>query len=85
MLFFFKMMLIFNQVYLEKEVVLLSKQCHIKQSFIFFVQFLRSSVFRFLHYENTPMQHTAIFHDCKNDNFQLKFYNFFLDCGLTSR
>ena len=23
-----------------------------------------------LHYENTPMQYTAIFHSCKNDNFQ---------------
>ena len=25
------------------------------------------------HYENTPMQYTAIFHGCKNDNFQLNF------------
>ena len=25
------------------------------------------------HYGNTPMQYTAIFHGCKNDNFQLKF------------
>ena len=24
------------------------------------------------HYENTPMQHTAIFHGCKNDNFPMK-------------
>ena len=36
------------------------------------------------------MQHTAIFHGCKNDNFQLKFYNYFhifallnIDCGYT--
>ena len=84
------MMLIFNRVYLEKEVVFLSKQCHIKQSFIFFVQFLRSSVFRFSLYENTPMQHTAIFHGCKNDNFQLiLFITIFIflllniDCGYT--
>ena len=39
------------------------------------------------HYENTPMQHTAIFHVRKNDNFHLKFFYFFLiftqniDCG----
>ena len=24
------------------------------------------------HYANMPMQYTAIFHDCKNDNFQMK-------------
>ena len=24
------------------------------------------------HYENTPMQYTAIFHGLKNDNFQMK-------------
>ena len=28
-----------------------------------------------LHYENTPMQHTAIFHGCKNDNFQLNVFD----------
>ena len=27
---------------------------------------------RGLHYANTPMQYTAIFHCCKNDNFQMK-------------
>ena len=26
------------------------------------------------HYENMPMKHTAIFHDCKNDDFQLNFF-----------
>ena len=26
------------------------------------------------HYENTPMQHTAVFHGCKNGNFQLIFF-----------
>ena len=25
------------------------------------------------HYANTPMQYTAIFHGCKNDNFQMIF------------
>ena len=41
-----------------------------------------------MHYENMPMQHTAIFHGCKNDNFQLKFFfDYFhifaqnIDCG----
>ena len=28
------------------------------------------------HYENTPMQHTAIFHGCKSDNFRLKLFDF---------
>ena len=32
-----------------------------------------------IHYENTPMQHTAIFHGCKNDNFRLIFcFNIFI-------
>ena len=31
----------------------------------------------FYHYENTPKQHTVIFHDCKNDNFLLKFFDNF--------
>ena len=41
------------------------------------------------HYANTPMQYTAIFHGCKNDNFQMKSFIFFLiftqniDCGYT--
>ena len=39
-------------------------------------------------YESTPMQYTAIFHGCKNDNFQLMFFLLFfhiiaqnIDCG----
>ena len=24
------------------------------------------------HYDNTPVQYTAIFHGCENDNFQMK-------------
>ena len=41
------------------------------------------------HYENTPIQHTAIFHACKNDNFLLTFFDYFLvfnqyiGCGYT--
>ena len=30
------------------------------------------------HYENTPMQYTAIFHGSKNDNFQMKNCDIFL-------
>ena len=43
----------------------------------------------FRHYANTPMQYTAIFHRCKNVNFQIKKCNIFLnfaqniDCGYT--
>ena len=42
-----------------------------------------------LHYENTPMQHTAIFQGRKNDNFHLKMFDYILifaqniDCGYT--
>ena len=44
------------------------------------------SKFNFLSYDNTPMQHyanmpvqyTAIFHGCKNDNFQIMFSDIFL-------
>ena len=42
-----------------------------------------------VHFENTPMQHTAIFHGCKNDNFQLNVLDYFLifaeniDCWYT--
>ena len=34
--------------------------------------------FWFVHCENTPMQYTAIFHGCKNLNFQMKNVTFFL-------
>ena len=33
------------------------------------------------HYVYMPMQYTAIFHGCKNDNFQMK--NSDIDCGYT--
>ena len=42
-----------------------------------------------LHYANMSVQYTAIFHGCKNDNFQMKFFYIFLifaqniDCGYT--
>ena len=29
------------------------------------------------HYTNTPMQYTALFHDCKNVNFQMKNFIIF--------
>ena len=31
-----------------------------------------------VHYDNTPMQYTAIFHGCKNNDFQRKNCEFFL-------
>ena len=30
-----------------------------------------------IHYENTAMRYTAIFHGCKNENFQIK------NCGIS--
>ena len=30
------------------------------------------------HYANMSVQYTAIFHGCKNDNFQMKFFDIFL-------
>ena len=38
------------------------------------------------HYENTPMQYTAIFQGCKNVHFQMIFFSYFcqnIDCGYT--
>ena len=41
------------------------------------------------HYANISVQYTAIFHGCKNDNFQMKIFDIFLifaqniDCGYT--
>ena len=41
------------------------------------------------HYANMSVQYTAIFHGCKNDNFQMKCFDIFLnfaqniDCGYT--
>ena len=33
---------------------------------------------KWVHYDNTPMHYTAIFHGCKNDNFQMKNCDIFL-------
>ena len=41
------------------------------------------------HYANMSVQYAAIFHGCKNDNFQMKIFDIFLifaqniDCGYT--
>ena len=49
----------------------------------------RNMKFFALHYANMSAQYTAIFHGCKNDNFQMKFFDIFLifaqniDCGYT--
>ena len=29
-----------------------------------------------MHYANMSVQYTAIFHGCKNDNIQLKFFDY---------
>ena len=58
-------------------------KCHV---FIFKISRLAEQS---VHYENTPMQYTAIFHRCKNDNFHMKKVDNFLifaqniDCGYT--
>ena len=42
-----------------------------------------------IHYANMSVQYSAIFHGCKNDNFQMKMFDIFLifaqkiDCGYT--
>ena len=41
--------------------------------------YLLSIAYDSLHYENTPMQYTAIFHGRKNDNFQMKIFDIFLN------
>ena len=38
---------------------------------------LLSSIYD-IHYEDTPMKFTAIFHGCKNDNVQMKRKDIFL-------
>ena len=44
-----------------------------------------SVVYLFVHYANMPMQYTAIFHGCKNYNFQMKNVIFFLFWLKTDR
>ena len=47
------------------------------------------SIVPYPHYDNKPIQYTAIFHGCKNDYFQMKNCDDFLifaqniDCGYT--
>ena len=42
-----------------------------------------------VYYANMSVHYTAIFHGCKNGNFQLKFFDYFhvfaqnIDCGYT--
>ena len=45
--------------------------------------------YKCFHYANMSVQYSAIFHGCKNDNFQMKIFDIFLifaqniDCGYT--
>ena len=39
---------------------------------------VQNKTFFSIHYAHTSMQYTALFHGCKNDNFQMKFLIFFL-------
>ena len=45
--------------------------------------------YQYFHNENKPMQYTAIFHGCKNGNFQLNLFDYFhifaqnIYCGYT--
>ena len=54
-----------------------------------FKLYLPQLVMQKSHYANMSVQYTAIFHGCKNVNFQMKNYNIFLifaqniDCGYT--
>ena len=64
-----------------------SLKIHEYSNFIFFIS--AHNVRELCHYANMSMQYTAIFHGCKNDNFQMKFFDIFLifaqniDCGYT--
>ena len=42
------------------------------------IKALSDATFYDKHYDNRPMQYTAIFHGCKNDNSQMKNYDIFL-------
>ena len=43
-----------------------------------FLTVLPEHIRKFIHYPNAPMQYTAIFHGCKNENLQMKNYIYFL-------
>ena len=60
---------------------LLSLESYILDSILFFDLTLEmeSHCYRLpLYYANMSVQYTAIFHGCKNDNFQMIFFIFFL-------
>ena len=38
-----------------------------------------------MHYANMSVQYTAIFHGCKNDNFQMKSFDIFLIFALGAK
>ena len=44
-----------------------------------------STLFISNHYTNMSVQYTAIFHGCKNDNFQMKIFDIFLIFALKHR
>ena len=46
-----------------------------------FVHLLRGLNNMDLHYQNSPMQDTAIFQGCENENFQLNLFDFFHFCS----
>ena len=48
---------------------------NIRESHILHAIYIRSE--SNIHYENTPMQHTAIFHARENDNFHFYFFLLF--------
>ena len=39
---------------------------------------IRDEIVKHMHYANMSVQYTAIFHGCKNGNFQMKFFDIFL-------
>ena len=50
--------------------------CHLKM-YLNFKTFTAMFLVSKNHNENTPTQYTAIFHGCKNDDFQLNYFYFF--------
>ena len=73
--------------------IYISDYCYKKEMYfvkhVFVIQYTWQIRSVFDHYVNTPMQHTAIFHGCKNDNFWLKLFDHFhifaqnIDCVYT--
>ena len=70
-------------IWIEETIVIIPLACRLQLSaFPYFQNRDFNSVSQVMHavvhYENTPMQYTAIFHGCKNVNFLMKNYNIFL-------